>query len=323
MTGGDPEVRSMAGIKDLTGKHFGRLTVLEKTEKRQDRYVLWRCRCDCGNEIFVNTKSLTRGTISDCGCIPRKTARRGSIAEDLTGRRFGRLTVIERGENRNGRTCWLCRCDCGTEKLVPAHELKAGRSKSCGCLRRQTGKSVVDLSGQRFGRLSALYPTERRDGKGSVYWMCRCDCGNTVTVTESNLVYGTYRSCGCLRREYQENVSKNLHLIDGTCVELLGRKKRSDNTSGYPGVCRRENNRYRVYIGFKGKRFNLGTFDNYEDAVCARMDAEEKIHQGFINAYREWKERGNGNPAWEKAHPLVYEVRKAGDDFVITCKNET
>lgn len=58
--------------------------------------------------------------------------------QDLTGQRFGRLTVIERAEN--GRcggkavTKWLCRCECGTEKIIEGHSLKRGRTKSCGCL---------------------------------------------------------------------------------------------------------------------------------------------------------------------------------------------
>lgn len=59
---------SMRKSSDLTGKQFGKLTVLEKTNRQEDRYWVWRCRCDCGREILVNTKRLTRGTVSHCGC---------------------------------------------------------------------------------------------------------------------------------------------------------------------------------------------------------------------------------------------------------------
>lgn len=54
--------------------------------------------------------------------------------EDLTGRRFGRLTVIEETEVRKGNSVvWLCECDCGTRKGISAHCLKSGRVLSCGC----------------------------------------------------------------------------------------------------------------------------------------------------------------------------------------------
>ena len=58
-----------------------------------------------------------------------------------------------------------------------------------------------DLTGRRFGRLLAEYPTDRRDHRGSVYWHCRCDCGNELDVSESSLMHGRYQSCGCLRKE--------------------------------------------------------------------------------------------------------------------------
>ncbi|MCD8364570.1 MAG: transcriptional regulator [Clostridiales bacterium] len=300
------------------GDQFGRLTVVEKTEQRKARYVLWRCRCVCGGEVLASTRDLKSAGVTDCGCASGARGNRRRVAEDLTGRRFGMLTVVKREANKGGRTAWLCRCDCGEEKSVTAHDLKSGRCKSCGCLCKKRGRHIVDLTGQRFGRLTALQATERRDEKGSVYWHCRCDCGNTAEVTESNLVFGTYRSCGCLKREHGESLTDNLHMIDGTCVELLEtRKKRSDNTSGVRGVCRMSNQKYRVDIGFKGKRFYIGTFEKLEDAVRARTLAEEKIHGGFTQAYYKWKKQGGGDPAWEAENPLIYEVRKEQGDFVI------
>lgn len=58
---------------------------------------------------------------------------------DLTGQRFGRLTVIERAENTRSyyttRPTWRCRCDCGNEAIVIGENLKRGGTRSCGCLR--------------------------------------------------------------------------------------------------------------------------------------------------------------------------------------------
>lgn len=312
--------KNPAGTKDLTGKRFGHLTVLEKTGQTQDCYRVWRCRCDCGKEVLVNTRRLKNGVVQDCGCIPKETAHRGNIAEDLTGRVFGHLTVLKRTENKGGRTCWLCRCDCGREKAVTARDLKAGKVKSCGCHAHDHEHNRVDLTGQKFGRLLALEPTGRRDRKGSVYWKCLCDCGNEAEVTEDALVQGTSLSCGCLKRENQKEIVNKLHRIDGTCVEILeNRKYRKDNTSGFRGVFKMKSGRYRVDIGFKGKRFYLGTFDNYEAAVEARLEAEKLIHEGFLNAYYQWKEKAEKDPVWAKTHPLVFEVGKTDSGLVITC----
>lgn len=60
---------------------------------------------------------------------------------DLTNKKFGMMTVINRAENRNGRPYWLCKCDCGNEKIVKGDNLKSGNVKSCGCLVIETNKT--------------------------------------------------------------------------------------------------------------------------------------------------------------------------------------
>lgn len=56
---------------------------------------------------------------------------------DLTGQKFGRLTVIERAENKGSQTYWKCRCDCGNVCVVNAYSLKTNHTKSCGCFREK------------------------------------------------------------------------------------------------------------------------------------------------------------------------------------------
>ena len=176
--------------------------------------------------------------------------------------------------------------------------------------RKQSGK-MKELSNRRFGRLTAEFPTERRDHKGSVYWSCRCICGNQVEVTEDGLMSGNNLSCGCLKRENQRQIARQLHHVDGTCIEWLEkRKKRRDNTSGFRGVSRRENGKYRVTIGFKGQRFYLGTFAGLEEAVQARLKAEAEIHEAFVKKYRLWSEKAAADPDWGKQNPFVFRVQK-------------
>lgn len=303
---------------DLLGKKFGTLTVVEQLDERKRGYCVWLCQCNCGKKIKANTKELTQGQAFCAECSPKKNMKKGPIAENLAGQRFGKLQVLQRAENRKGRTAWLCQCDCGNTKIVLSRDLKAGKVRSCGCLSHSKWKGVKDITGRRFGKLTVLYPIDRRNEKGSVYWHCRCDCGNETDVSEDGLVWGKRQSCGCRKEEAQEKISQQLTRIDGTCVEILEhRKYRSDNKSGFHGVFRKKDGKFRVSIRFKGERYNLGTYDTFEKAVSARLEAEHLIYGGFLKTYYEWKKMAEKNPGWEKDNPLLFEVEKIDGDIVI------
>ena len=114
---------------------------------------------------------------------------------NLTGQRFGSLTAIRAtDQRRSGSVVWECQCDCGNVSYVTASNLRCSQTRSCGCSRND---GVIDLTGQRFGKLTAIRPTENRK-RGSIVWECRCDCGGTVYVISSSLRSGNVRSCGCL-----------------------------------------------------------------------------------------------------------------------------
>lgn len=117
---------------------------------------------------------------------------------DLSGQRFGRLTVRQfAGKDRFGGRLWECICDCG--KTVVVHRSNLGRgSMSCGCAR--TGKLRVDLAGKRFSKLTAVRFIGR-DDTGKAQWECLCDCGSTCAVAGPNLSSGMTKSCGCLKAE--------------------------------------------------------------------------------------------------------------------------
>lgn len=71
---------------------------------------------------------------------------------DLSGQRFGKLTVLEPAENIGSRTAWRCRCDCGRETVVTTLRLRDGRRTSCGCDKPHFGKSLAAA-----GRASLTY----------------------------------------------------------------------------------------------------------------------------------------------------------------------
>lgn len=266
----------------------------------------------------VNTKRLNRGTITNRGCTAQKNSRNGAKAEDIKGQRFGLLVARKRVENRGDRTMWECQCDCGNTYIAATKELKNGNCKSCGCLLRKKQKGMVNIAGQKYGRLTALYPTEDRDKKGSVYWHCRCTCGNEIDVSEDRLVHGTYRSCGCLRKEMVwDKLPGRLHLVDGTCVEILEkRKKRKDNKSGFRGVRQMKNGKYTVSIGFKGKKFYIATASTLQEAIQERLAAERTIHDRFVQAYYKWKSIVDDKEE-NKNLPFIYDVERRNGEFVV------
>ena len=192
LTSGDKKSCGCVTGKDLTGQRFGKLVAVRSTEERKDRSVVWECKCDCGNTVFVSSFKLTRGKRRSCGCLFAKRM------EDITGQRFGRLTAIRPTEEKyNNNFIWECRCDCGNTTFVQSSQLKNGNTQSCGCFAKDKAKK--NLTGQRFGKLVAVRPTEERHN-GNVVWGCICDCGNTVFVPTTNLIHGSKKSCGCLRK---------------------------------------------------------------------------------------------------------------------------
>ena len=107
-------------INNLIGARYGLLTVIRCTEKKsKDGCVVWECKCDCGNTIELATNALKRPERKSCGCLVNKR-------EDLTGKKYGRLTVIKYIEfDTKQNSCkYLCKCDCGNEKIIASTNLK-------------------------------------------------------------------------------------------------------------------------------------------------------------------------------------------------------
>lgn len=146
---------------DLTGKKFGRLTVLKRAKNDKNGSTKWLCRCDCGNERIISGKSLRNGHTQSCGCLNKERTSAHSLT-DHTGERFGRLVVRSRADDYvapNGKhhVMWLCQCDCGKQTVVDVCQLTAGKTLSCGCLREETLKKGHVVHGGRKDRLYHVY----------------------------------------------------------------------------------------------------------------------------------------------------------------------
>lgn len=123
---------------------------------------------------------------------------------DLTGQKFGRLTVIKEIEPyiapRGAKWVqWECICDCGKIVHATTETLRRGTTRSCGCLaaeeKRRRGRTIPkDLMGQKFGHLTVLGCTRKQSGKRA--WSCICDCGKQTVVGTYELTSGLVKSCG-------------------------------------------------------------------------------------------------------------------------------
>lgn len=142
-------------LEDLTSQRFGRLLVTSKAESVSGRTV-WNCKCDCGNENKVYATNLKRGKTKSCGCWHDEAAKINNLI-DLTGMRFGRLTVIEKAEDKNKQIMWRCKCDCGNEKCVSSGNLRSGCTKSCGCLHDEVAKISKKTHGMSKTRIYRIY----------------------------------------------------------------------------------------------------------------------------------------------------------------------
>ena len=147
------------------------------------------------------------------------------VKENLIGKKFERLTVIQPLPSRNKKTYWLCQCDCGQKCEARADSLKNGKIKSCGCLnneqRTQTGKNnKQDITGQKFGKLTAIKNLNYRLNSTLGYqWECQCDCGNIISTSITYLKNGNTKSCGCQKESLGEELIKNILIKENILFE--------------------------------------------------------------------------------------------------------
>ena len=186
-----PDEIPLGKAKNLKGKKIGKLTVLYRVANKGSR-TRWKCLCDCGNITIVEAGHLNAGDTLSCGC---------NVAPNLIGQRFNQLKVIEKAYIGKDRAqYWKCQCDCGNIIYVNTANLKRGHTNSCGCYRiSQLQKKIcLDLTNKKFGKLTAIKPTNKRNNSSSsIIWECLCDCGNICYYPANELNANRYISCGC------------------------------------------------------------------------------------------------------------------------------
>lgn len=144
----------------------------------------------------------------------------------------------------------------------------------------------IDITGKRFGDLAVIKLSNKRGAGNTLLWECKCSCGNTTYVQGYSLINGHYKSCGC-KRNFKRDTGVKQHIandtVDGTRKTALNAKLHAGNKSGYKGVIWMESReKWKSYIGFKGKQISLGYYDKKEDAIAARKRGEGKYHKPYL-----------------------------------------
>lgn len=148
---------------NLVGQKFGRLTVIKDCGCNQFGHKKYECMCECGNKVIVEARHLLNSSTSSCGCYQKECiAKVGkSMAIDLIGKRFGKLTAIKqlpKDETQYGTSrWWLCKCDCGNYTKVQTGQLNIGAIQSCGKCHFSRGEQKIS---EILDTLSIKYKTE-------------------------------------------------------------------------------------------------------------------------------------------------------------------
>lgn len=144
--------------KDLVGKTFKKFRVLDCKRENNRTYLYVVCPY-CKKKTWIRYDTIQSGNAVSCGC--QNKTEHVFKKEDLTGEKFGRLTVIKptSGRSPNGSVIWECKCSCGNLKHVAAYDLKRGRVKSCGCLSVENSQKNGKINGQHLKNCYCLEKT--------------------------------------------------------------------------------------------------------------------------------------------------------------------
>ena len=184
---------------------------------------------------------------------------------DLTNKKFGRLTVVQRGNNIGKATAWLCKCDCGKDKvLVRSDHLRSGAIQSCGCLQKETfsiiaRKNKKDLSGQVFNKLTVIKEVEEERYCNGIIWYCQCECGNTVKVPAIHLVNKHCGSCGCDKSSRGEQ--KIIEILKANSIQYIKEKCFSDQLFSDTGA----HGRYDFYLPNENRLIEFDGAQHYKE----------------------------------------------------------
>lgn len=302
---------------DLVGQKFNKLTVINRVSdyvypdgKRMiDR---WECLCECGKKCIVYGKNLRLNKTKSCGCIKKDVAKERIV--DYTGHQFGSLTVIRQIEKpekyKNKGTYWLCRCTCGNEVIKIAADIKRENGKTCG----KCPVNKYDMSGEigvGYTSNNKIFYFDKEDFdliKGFTW--CQNSDGYIVAwnIKDKRFIYMHRLITGASQNYVVDHIfhKKNDNRKEFLRVckhqeNIMNSQIQINNTSGCTGVkWNSQINKWTASIMIDRKGIYLGSFKLFEDAVKARIEAENKYFKEYAR-----KEKMKGRTKMKQTNVML------------------
>lgn len=188
---------------NLLNQRFGKLVVLEETEKRKNGSVIWKCKCDCDNIVYFSTKELRSDGLIQCHQCGNKRQPKVNLIDNIIGKKFNFLTVLQKTEKtKGGKILYKCLCDCGNYIQTDRTQLQNGNTKSCGCIRFKYKVGDI-INNKQIIELNPNIPQNKN--KKRHYYKCKCLlCGNEYYTMGQSLQKTT--GCGCLKSIGEQNI---------------------------------------------------------------------------------------------------------------------
>jgi len=281
MTSPQTEYRTNPRVKDITGQRFGMLVVVSRSGSTpKKKQATWTCVCDCGVTKIMEGSPLITGHSSSCGCQSR-----GRRLKDITGQRFGRLTVVARfGSTPAKHATWSCTCDCGNTCVVEGASLCGKHTQSCGCYSRD--RTILKFTKHGQAKSSGFSRTYRiwagmktRCTNPKVKAWSRYG-GRGIKVHEPWLNFENfYAAMGdAPLGKTIDRIENDRGYEPGNCRWATYREQsqnqriRSDNKTGHKGVSI-SGNGYVAHICVDGKDLYLGYFPLTPEGLKAAAEA--------------------------------------------------
>lgn len=187
---------------NLLNQKIGKLLVIEETNKRKNKSIVWKCQCDCGNIEEFSTKELRSDGIIQCHQCGNSRKPQTGLTENIIGKKFNHLTVLSKSDkNENGKIKYKCECDCENKTIVFVNrtDLQNGHTTSCGCARRKYKIDDIIHNKQIIGYVGS------KNNDGHYYYKVKCLlCGREYKALGQTLEKTV--GCGCQKSIGEFNI---------------------------------------------------------------------------------------------------------------------
>lgn len=217
---------------------------------------------------------------------------------DITNEIYGRLTALYPDKDRKRN--WICSCQCGNKKSVALSNLRNGNTKSCGCI----AKEVLTKRNKEISYVKTHGLSQTKEYMAWQSMLSRCLSPDTteyknygargITVHQpwiesfevflNDMGQAPCSKASLDRIDNEGNYEPgNVRWVKNQSIQKVNQRKNSRNTSGTTGVYKCKN-KWRACITLEGKFYNLGCFDDKQDAIIARQEAEVKLFRPLLQS---------------------------------------